>query len=130
MSVDRQPSFTYGIIHMNSEGGSSMNIGERIYSLRKESDMSQGDLADKLNVSRQSVSKWENDNSTPDIEKLVLIAEIFGITVDELVKDETIENAEKPLSFNKSETNLQTSKYETINNPPKKSYKNKIRNIQ
>ncbi len=65
-----------------------MNIGERIYNLRTEADMSQGDLAEKLNVSRQSVSKWENNNSTPDIEKLVLIASVFGITVDELVKDE------------------------------------------
>lgn len=65
-----------------------MNIGERIYNLRTEADMSQGDLAEKLNVSRQSVSKWENNNSTPDIEKLVLIADVFGITVDELVKDD------------------------------------------
>ncbi len=71
-----------------------MNIGERIYNLRTQADMSQGDLAEKLNVSRQSVSKWENNNSTPDIEKLVLLAEVFGITVDELVKDTATENAD------------------------------------
>lgn len=71
-----------------------MNIGERIYNLRTEANMSQGDLAEKLNVSRQSVSKWENNNSTPDIEKLVLIASVFGITVDELVKDDVTKNIE------------------------------------
>ena len=71
-----------------------MNIGERIYNLRTQADMSQGDLAEKLNVSRQSVSKWENNNSTPDIEKLVLIASVFGITVDELVKDDVTKNIE------------------------------------
>ena len=80
-----------------------MNIGERIYNLRTQADMSQGDLAEKLNVSRQSVSKWENNNSTPDIEKLVLLAEVFGITVDELVKDTATENtdvlSEKALPF-------------------------------
>ena len=71
-----------------------MNIGERIYNLRTEANMSQGDLAEKLNVSRQSVSKWENNNSTPDIEKLVLIASVFGITVDKLVKDDVTKNIE------------------------------------
>ena len=71
-----------------------MNIGERIYNLRTEANMSQGDLAEKLNVSRQSVSKWENNNSTHDIEKLVLIASVFGITVDKLVKDDVTKNIE------------------------------------
>lgn len=50
--------------------------------------MSQGDLAEKLNVSRQSVSKWETDASVPELDKLLLLSEIFGITLDELVKGE------------------------------------------
>ena len=65
-----------------------MTMGEKIYTLRTQHNMSQGDLADKLNVSRQSISKWENNNSTPDLEKIVKLAEIFGVTLDELIKNE------------------------------------------
>lgn len=90
-----------------------MNIGERIYNLRTEADMSQSDLAEKLNVSRQSVSKWENNNSTPDIEKLVLIANVFGITVDELVKDDA-SSANLTDNENKAEA---THPEEAINQP-------------
>lgn len=95
-----------------------MNIGERIYNLRTEANMSQGDLAEKLNVSRQSVSKWENNNSTPDIEKLVLIASVFGITVDKLVKDDVTKNIENLSnetisSFENQNTIPQTSTNET-----------------
>lgn len=90
-----------------------MNIGERIYNLRTEADMSQGDLAEKLNVSRQSVSKWENNNSTPDIEKLVLIANVFGITVDELVKDDA---SSVSLTDNENKAEA-THPEETINQP-------------
>lgn len=66
-----------------------MNLGESIYRLRTEKNMSQGDLADSLGVSRQSVSKWENGNSTPDLDKLVKMAKLFGVTLDELVSGET-----------------------------------------
>ena len=47
--------------------------------------MSQGDLADALDVSRQSVSKWENNSAVPELEKLVKMAQIFGVTMDELI---------------------------------------------
>ena len=62
-----------------------MNLGENIYQLRTEQNMSQGDLADALDVSRQSVSKWENNSAVPELEKLLKMAEIFGSTLDELV---------------------------------------------
>lgn len=62
-----------------------MNLGENIYRLRTEKNMSQGDLADALEVSRQSVSKWENDSAVPELEKLVKMADIFGVSIDELV---------------------------------------------
>lgn len=62
-----------------------MNLGENIYHLRTEKNMSQGDLADALEVSRQSVSKWENNSAVPELEKLVKMAELFGVTIDELV---------------------------------------------
>ena len=63
-----------------------MTLGNRITALRSEHHMSQGDLAEQLNVSRQSVSKWETDTSVPDLDKLITLSEIFGITLDELVK--------------------------------------------
>ena len=62
-----------------------MNLGETIYRLRSQRNMSQGDLADALEVSRQSVSKWENNSAVPELEKLVRMSEIFGVTLDELV---------------------------------------------
>ena len=62
-----------------------MNLGENIYRLRTQKNMSQGDLADALEVSRQSVSKWENNSAVPELEKLVNMAHIFGITLDEMV---------------------------------------------
>ncbi len=61
-----------------------MTLGERISSLRAEKNMSQGDLADALGVSRQSVSKWETDASVPELAKLVQLAELFGVTLDYL----------------------------------------------
>ena len=62
-----------------------MNLGENIYRLRTEKNLSQGDLADELEVSRQSVSKWENNSAVPELEKLINMAQIFDITIDELV---------------------------------------------
>ena len=62
-----------------------MKLGERILQLRSENNMSQGDLADVLNVSRQSVSKWETDVSIPELEKLMKMGEVFNVSLDELV---------------------------------------------
>lgn len=66
-----------------------MNLGETIYRLRTEKNMSQGDFAVALEVSRQSVSKWENNAAVPELEKLVKMAALFGISLDELVTGET-----------------------------------------
>lgn len=66
-----------------------MNFGEHIYRLRMERNMSQGDLANELEVSRQSVSKWENNSAVPELDKLIRMAQIFGITIDELVTGAT-----------------------------------------
>ena len=62
-----------------------MELGRRIYAYRTKRNLSQGDLADALGVSRQSVSKWETGNATPDLDKMVKLSELFGITLDELV---------------------------------------------
>ena len=63
-----------------------MNIGERILNLRKKSGLSQEELAEKLGVSRQSVSKWETGNVMPDIDKAVAMCELFGVSTDYLLK--------------------------------------------
>lgn len=72
-----------------------MKLGETISRLRKKAGMSQSDLAERLDVSRQSVSKWETDAAVPDLEKLVKMAEIFGVSLDGLVKGETEEKKER-----------------------------------
>lgn len=65
-----------------------MNLGENIYRLRIEKNLSQGGLADALEVSRQSVSKWENNSAVPELDKLVKMAQLFGVSLDELVTGE------------------------------------------
>ena len=61
-----------------------MNIGERITTLRKDKDISQAELAKRLSVSRQAVSKWEQGTSTPDTERLIQLAEILDTEVEYL----------------------------------------------
>ena len=60
-------------------------LGKRISALRKAKKMTQDQLADQLSVTAQAVSKWENDQSFPDITMLPRLAEIFGCTTDELL---------------------------------------------
>lgn len=67
------------------EGGISVTLGEIIYQLRKSKNMSQDELAAALEVSRQSVSKWENNSAVPELEKLTKMSNLFGVTLDELV---------------------------------------------
>lgn len=62
-----------------------MSLGTNISRLRAEHHLSQGDLAEALAVSRQSVSKWETDSSVPDLDKLVKLSQLFGVSLDELV---------------------------------------------
>lgn len=65
-----------------------MNFGEKLKSLRIKHELSQENLAEKLNVSRQTITKWETQNSMPDIENLKSIATIFDVTTDSLIYDE------------------------------------------
>ena len=61
-----------------------MSLGKNIYELRTDKNLSQGDLADLLDVSRQSVSKWETDSAIPDLDKLMKMCDVFCVTLDEL----------------------------------------------
>lgn len=62
-----------------------MNIGEKLFELRKEKNLSQEEVAEKLNVTRQTVSKWETNQSTPDFDKIIPLCELFGIGAEELL---------------------------------------------
>ena len=76
-----------------------MNIADRIQNLRKSRGISQEELADKIGVSRQAVSKWESEQSTPDIEKVILLSNYFETTTDYLLKGiEPVDESEKQWS--------------------------------
>ncbi|MEG0895594.1 MAG: helix-turn-helix transcriptional regulator [Oscillospiraceae bacterium] len=64
-----------------------MALSEKIYMLRKKSGLSQEQLAERLNVSRQAISKWESGNSIPENEKLLAISNYFNVSLDYLLKD-------------------------------------------
>ncbi|PNV66791.1 helix-turn-helix domain-containing protein [Enteroscipio rubneri] len=63
-----------------------MEIGKRIRGHRADAGMSQDDLAQRVYVSRQTISSWENDKTYPDVQSLIILSDVFGTTVDELVK--------------------------------------------
>lgn len=80
-----------------------MEIGKRIKELRGSKGWNQEEFAEKVFVSRQTVSSWENDKSYPDIKSLLLMSELFGITLDELVKEDL---ATMKKEINKDAVNL------------------------
>ena len=63
-----------------------MNISDRIQTLRKAKGMSQEQLADAVGVSRQAVSKWESEQASPDLDKVVIMSELFDVTTDYILK--------------------------------------------
>ena len=65
-----------------------MKLAEKIQDLRKKNGLSQEQLADQLGISRQAISKWESEQSTPDIDKIVLLSEFFLVSTDYLLKEE------------------------------------------
>lgn len=65
-----------------------MNLADKIIEERKKNGWSQEELASKLGVSRQAVSKWESSGSIPDLQRILQMSELFGVTTDYLLKDE------------------------------------------
>lgn len=74
-----------------------MLLGERLYELRTKNNMSQGALAERLDVSRQTVSKWENNLSVPETEKILQLSEIFSVSTDYILKGEEREEKAEPV---------------------------------
>ncbi len=62
-----------------------MTLGQRLQKARKESGLSQEELAEQLGVSRQAVSKWENDSGYPEMEKMIRLSQIYQVSLDYLV---------------------------------------------
>ena len=65
-----------------------MILADKIIRLRKKHGWSQEELAEKMQVSRQAVSKWEGAQTMPDLEKILMLSNLFGVTTDYLLKDE------------------------------------------
>ncbi len=96
-----------------------MKLSEKIYYCRKKDGKSQEALAEIIGVSRQSISKWENEEAEPEIAKLKLLAEAFGVTVDWLLSDEepAEEKAESTYEYKEqsySETNYNNTDYSSV----------------
>ncbi len=98
-----------------------MTLGEKIQTLRKSKGLSQEQLAEELNVSRQAVSKWEAEQSIPEIDKIIALSDFFTVSTDYLLKDEPQiadssepANAEAPTpDFEKDENNERNRKIST-----------------
>ena len=75
-----------------------MSFGEKLQQLRKEKGLSQEDLAHQLNISRQAVSKWESQNGYPEIEKMILISDLFQVSLDYLMKEDYEEHENETIS--------------------------------
>lgn len=65
-----------------------MKFHEKLFELRKKANMTQNDLAEKLNVSRQAVSRWEMGTAMPDVENLIAMSDLFGVSLDYLLKEQ------------------------------------------
>jgi transcriptional regulator with XRE-family HTH domain len=89
-----------------------MILANKILSLRKSNGWSQEELAEKMNVSRQSISKWESAAAIPDINKILELSKLFGVTTDYLLKDdiETIAYADTDETDNRTRVSLQQAK--------------------
>ena len=69
-----------------------MEFSEKLITLRKGRDLTQEQLAEQLNVSRQSISKWESGQATPELDKIVALSAIFNVTTDYLLKSSEIDD--------------------------------------
>lgn len=78
--------FTYNL-GKKTKGDTHMGFGEKLFKLRKEKGLSQEALAEKLNTTRQAVSKWENGQGFPETEKLIMIGNVFEVSLDYLLKE-------------------------------------------
>lgn len=91
------------LIKIEMKRGMNMELGKQIKKYRCDFSMSQEELAEKIFVSRQTVSNWENDKSYPDVNSLVLLSEVFHTSIDHLIKGDMTMMKEKIKEEDKNE---------------------------
>ena len=94
-------------VKQTENGGRKMTLEEQIKHYRKQAGLSQEKMAEKIGVSRQAITKWENGTGTPDIANLMAIADLFRISVDELLSNEKSEKKQSNCIY-ESRTGLTT----------------------
>lgn len=100
-----------------------MNLGERLFELRRTKNLTQDEVAEKLNVTRQTISKWETNQSTPDFDKILPLCELYEISPNELLKgkeqaqEATKDDNSDELNWNEAKKHLFTrgKDYENMN---------------
>ena len=83
--------FCMTMIEFIAKGVDNMELGKQIYELRKKANLSQEQLAEKVGVSRQTISKWELGETAPDIKQAQILSQVFGVSLDELTGNDTKE---------------------------------------
>lgn len=99
-----------------------MTLGENLQRLRKEKGLSQEDVAQKLFVSRQSVSKWENSAAEPGVENLKALAKLYGVTLDELMGEKPSEPPRQPQFIREEPQRTELDPFELIYGEQADSY--------
>ncbi|RGS43055.1 XRE family transcriptional regulator [Coprococcus eutactus] len=103
-----------GISDRQRHGGEGMTFGERLYELRNKNNLSQEELAEVLDVSRQSISKWENDKAYPEMTRLLFMSDYFDVSLDYLMRGIKKENNEEKVTADDADKNS-NDKYKTKN---------------
>lgn len=73
-------------------------LGKRLKKARESNNLSQADVAKELNISRQSISKWENDRVSPDLDNLIRLSTLYNISLDDLLKDNYVNTDDEKMS--------------------------------
>lgn len=92
-----------------------MTFGEKLQQLRKQANLTQQELADKLNVSRQAITKWEKDSGLPDLDNIKKISLIFNVKIDDLL-DYKIENIKLNLDTEEEQIDKENSRFKNVDN--------------
>ena len=107
----------------------NMNLAEKIFQERKKLGLSQEQFAEKMEISRQAVSKWESGQSMPDLDKVVMMSQIFGVSTDYLLKEEDDSQQETDTSYCEQEQNVSDRKMQYKEETSEKVTGNPIREL-
>lgn len=89
-----------------------MNLGDKLYELRRKKNLTQDEVAEKLNVTRQTISKWETNLSTPDFDKIAPLCELYGITPNELLLENDNKTSNEGKEYQNTSNNTEQDNLE------------------